>query len=87
MDKGIYEEPWFVYIARCGDGSLYVGISNNVERRIYEHNTTDKCRYTRFRKPLVLLHQELCSDYNTARKRENEVKRFSRQKKLALICR
>ncbi|MFH1202557.1 MAG: GIY-YIG nuclease family protein [Candidatus Omnitrophota bacterium] len=85
MAKVNYSKPWYVYIAECRDNTLYVGISINVEQRIHEHNTSNKCRYTRFRKPLILLHKELCENYNLARKRELEVKRFSRKKKLALI--
>ena len=64
---------------------MYVGIAQNAERRIKEHNTTNKCRYTRFRKPLKLIYKEVCLNYNAARKREIQVKKFSRKKKLALI--
>jgi putative endonuclease len=85
MNKNIYNTPWFVYIAECRDKALYVGIARDAKKRIKEHNTSDKCRYTRFRKPLDLIYQEVCPDYNSARKRELEVKRFSRKKKLALI--
>ena len=60
------------------------GIAKDVDKRINEHNTTKKCRYTRFRKPLKLIYQESCDDYNLARRRESEIKRFSRKKKLAL---
>lgn len=85
MDGSIYENPWHVYIAQCRDETLYVGIAIDVERRIAEHNTTNKCRYTRFRKPLKLAYQEICDGYHLARKREKEIKRFSRKKKLKLI--
>ena len=78
-------DKWYLYIARCRDSSLYVGITKDVERRIKEHNTTKKCRYTKFRKPVVLIHSEECGNYSMARKREAEVKKFSRKKKLALI--
>ena len=80
-----YDQAWFVYIAQCKDSSLYVGIALNVERRIHEHNNTQRCRYTRFRKPVTLLYKEPCKDYSSARKREKEIKRFSRNKKLSLI--
>ena len=85
MDKQIYDESWFLYIAECKNKTLYVGIAKNVDKRIKDHNTTNKCRYTRFRKPLILRYKELCFNYNTARKRELEVKKFSRKKKLELI--
>ena len=85
MDKIIYEKPWFVYIAECRDGTLYVGIAIDVNKRMQEHNTTNKCRYTRFRKPITLIYKEPCLNYNSARKRELEIKKFSRKKKLELI--
>ena len=81
----IYAEPWHVYIAECNDKTLYVGVARNAKRRIKNHNTTNKCRYTRFRKPLKMVYTEKCSNYNIARKRESEIKRFSRKKKLALL--
>ena len=84
-DKGIYSSVWFVYIAECRGGVLYVGITKDVSKRIEEHNSTKKCRYTRYRKPLILLYAEVSENYKIARKRELEIKRFSRKKKLALI--
>lgn len=86
MNKKIYNEQWFAYIAKCRDGRLYVGIAKDVSRRINEHNTTIKCRYTRYRKPVELLYKEKCTNYNIARKRELEIKRFSKKKKFALIA-
>lgn len=84
MDKRIYNEPWYVYIAQCRDKTLYVGVAKDANKRMQDHNNTNKCRYTRFRKPLILLYKELCENYNIARKREFEIKRFSRKKKLEL---
>jgi len=85
VNKGIYSGFWFVYIAECKDGTLYVGVAKDVNKRIKDHNSTNKCRYTRFRKPLTLVYKEYCENYNIARKREIEIKRFSRKKKLELI--
>jgi len=85
MDKNIYNEPWFVYIAECRDKTLYVGTAKDVGQRISDHNSTNKCRYTRFRKPLSLAYKELCINYGAARKREAQIKKFSRKKKLELI--
>lgn len=87
MNKGIYSELWFVYIAECRDKTLYVGTAKDAEKRITDHNNTNKCRYTRFRKPLILVYKELCADYATARKREAQIKKFSRKKKLELVNR
>ena len=85
MNKDIYNKPWFAYIAECRDGTLYVGVAIDVNQRIDDHNSTSKCRYTRFRKPIKLVYKEACLNYNTARKRENEIKKFSRKKKLAIV--
>ncbi|NQT28155.1 MAG: GIY-YIG nuclease family protein [Candidatus Omnitrophica bacterium] len=85
MSDNIYSKPWFVYIAECKDGTFYAGIAKDVDKRINVHNRTNKCRYTRFRKPLELKYKQMCSNYNTARKREREIKKFSREKKFALI--
>ena len=85
VGKSIYTQPWFVYIVQCQDKTLYVGIARDVLKRIRAHNTTNRCRYTRFRKPIVLLYKEVCENYNIARKKESELKRFSRKKKIALI--
>jgi putative endonuclease len=83
MDKGIYDNPWFVYIAECRNKTLYVGVAKDLNRRIEDHNA-NKCRYTMFRNPVKLVHKEMCQNYAMARKRESQIKRFSRQKKLAL---
>ena len=85
MKKGIYNSPWFVYIAECKDKTLYTGIALDAEKRIKAHNTTNQCRYTRFRKPLKLVYKEACTNQYLALKREKEIKDFSRQKKLVLI--
>ncbi|MBD3379148.1 MAG: GIY-YIG nuclease family protein [Candidatus Omnitrophica bacterium] len=83
--KNIYNEPWSLYIAECRDKTFYVGVARDVDKRIKEHNTTSKCRYTRYRKPITVKYKELCASYSVARKREAEVKKFSRKKKLDLI--
>ncbi len=85
MAKRIYKNPWFVYIAECGDKTLYVGIAIDVDKRIKVHNTTNRCRYTQFRKPIKLVYKEICSNHNQAWKREREIKSFPRNKKLDLI--
>ena len=64
LSKSIYNGHWNVYIARCNDNTLYTGIAMDVAERINEHNTTSKCRYTRARKPVVLLYQEICDGYS-----------------------
>ena len=81
MDAG---RDWFLYIVECRTKDLYVGIAKDVAKRIGLHNQGNACRYTKFRRPVALIYQELCGSYELARKREREVKKFSRAKKLAL---
>ena len=66
---------------------MYVGIAQNVEERVARHNKGLACRYTKYRLPVKLIYQEKCGDHKDARRREIEVKKFSRKKKLALILR
>ncbi len=77
---------YFVYILLCADGTLYVGSTNNIERRLLEHNTAKNgAHYTKIRRPVVLKYKEECIDYAHARTREAELKRMRRDQKLALI--
>ena len=85
MNKSIYNGSWNVYITRCNDKTLYTGIAIDVVGRVHEHNATSKCRYTRGRKPIVFIYQEICDSYSLARKREAQIKSLSRKNKLALI--
>jgi predicted GIY-YIG superfamily endonuclease len=72
---------WCVYMLRCADGSIYTGISNNVEERVKEHNTGRGAKYTRQRRPLILIYQEEQPDQSTARQREEQIKRWGKEKK------
>jgi putative endonuclease len=85
LSESIYNGSWYVYVAKCSDNTLYTGVAIDVVERIGEHNTTSKCRYTRGRKPIVLLYQEICGGYSLARKREAQIKSFSKSEKLRLI--
>ncbi|MDP8249213.1 MAG: GIY-YIG nuclease family protein [Candidatus Tritonobacter lacicola] len=76
---------WFVYIVKCRDGTLYTGITNNLEQRISEHNRGRGCRYTRGRRPVSLMYVEEFPDRSSALKRESSLKGLSRRKKLLLI--
>ncbi len=78
---------WFVYIVRCADDSLYTGITKNVVRRIQEHNNDDSlgAKYTKARRPVVLVHQEICMSRSAATKREIEIKKLSRKDKNILL--
>jgi putative endonuclease len=75
-----------VYILRCADGTLYTGSTNNVEKRLHEHNTSKAgAKYTRGRRPVELVYQETVASISQARKREAEIKRLSRAEKMHLV--
>lgn len=76
---------YFVYILRCGDGSLYTGITTDLERRLRQHNCGKGAKYTRSRLPVVLRYREGPMDKSAALRREMEIKKMPREKKLALI--
>jgi UV DNA damage endonuclease len=76
---------WFVYLLRCADGSLYTGITNDVPRRLEQHNAGTASRYTRSRLPVVLVYQEAQSTRSYALKREMAIKALSRQEKESMI--
>ena len=78
-------EPWFVYIAKCSDQTLYVGISNDVKKRIEKHNSGKGAQYTKGRTPLKLIYTEKHKNKSEARKREIQLKGWSRKKKLWLM--
>jgi putative endonuclease len=77
--------PWFLYILECGDGSLYTGISNNVEKRLTCHQSGKGAKYTRTHQPVKLMYVEKCGAQGKAMSREREVKRYPKKKKLALF--
>ena len=79
------EKKWYVYILRCGDGSLYTGITDDVLRRLEMHRSGKGAKYTRGRGPLELVYSECLENKSLALRRESAVKNLSRQEKLALI--
>ena len=76
---------WSVYILRCADGSLYTGVTNDLERRISQHNAGRGARYTRGRGPVTLAFSEPQPTHGAALQRELAIKKFSRAEKEALI--
>ena len=76
---------WSVYIAQCSDGSFYTGITNNLPKRIEQHNSGKGARYTRSRSPVTLVYDEPAMDRSQASKREHEIKAMSKQQKALLI--
>ncbi len=77
---------WTVYILLCADGSLYTGITNDLERRFAEHQAGKGAKYTKGRGPLRLVYQEDCEDRPQALKRENKIKALDKAAKLALVA-
>ena len=78
--------PYFVYILKCSDNTLYTGVAIDVDRRLQEHNNSDKgAKYTRARRPVKLVYQEKLQDRSCACKREYEIKQLNRKEKLRLI--
>jgi len=75
---------WYVYMLRCGDGSLYTGITDDVEKRLAVHRSGKGAKYTRGRGPLELVYTEEQPDKSAALRRETAIKRLTRKKKLQL---
>ncbi len=78
---------YYVYIVKCADDTLYTGIATQLDRRIEEHNSSDKgAKYTRVRRPVELVYSEEYPDRSTASRREYEIKKkMTRKDKLALV--
>ena len=77
---------WFVYVARCADGSLYCGIARDVAQRIAEHDAGTGARYTRGRGPLAVVLTRRCADKGRALRLEYAIKQLSRAQKEALLA-
>lgn len=79
------ESVWSVYILKCGDGTLYTGVTTDTARREKEHNSAKAgAKYTRARQPVKLIYKEACTDRSLAQKREAAIKKLSRKEKLLL---
>ena len=79
--------PWFVYVARCRDGSLYTGVTTDVPRRLAAHNLGRGAAYTRSRRPVALVHVEGATGRGAALRREYAIKQMTRREKLAMVGR
>jgi putative endonuclease len=79
-------EEWFVYVVRCADGTLYCGNTNDVQRRVREHNTSAKgAKYTRGRRPVSLARYWRAGTRSEANKAELRFKKLTREQKEAVI--
>ncbi|MDD5626421.1 MAG: GIY-YIG nuclease family protein [Patescibacteria group bacterium] len=77
---------YYTYILECADNSLYVGCTNNLKKRLQEHNQSKHgAHYTKIRRPVVLKHSEEYKTLKEARQREAEIKSWRRKRKLNLI--
>ena len=79
------EKKWYLYILRCGDGTLYTGITTDVQARFAQHQAGKGAKYTRGRGPLEVAYTEECEDHSAALKRELAVKALSREEKERMI--
>ena len=79
------ESKWYLYMLRCGDDSLYTGITTDVEKRLEDHRSGKGAKYTRGRQPLTLVYREECENHSHALRREIEIKKLTRGQKLQLI--
>jgi len=77
---------WYVYVARCADGTLYCGIARNVAQRIAAHDAGEGARYTRGRGPLCVVLVRRCGDKGRALRLEYSIKQLSRVQKEALVA-
>jgi len=77
---------YFVYILKCADNTLYVGSTNDLEKRVHQHNNSKNgAHYTKIRRPVKLVYSEMFETYGESRAREAEIKRMSRQEKITLL--
>ncbi|MDO7084339.1 GIY-YIG nuclease family protein [Pseudocolwellia sp. AS88] len=78
---------WYVYFLRCSDNSLYAGITTDLDRRVFEHNNSNKlgAKYTRVRRPVKLVYSEKQINRQAASKREYELKQLKKTAKESLV--
>jgi putative endonuclease len=78
---------WQIYIVRCNDNTLYTGITIDIDKRLEEHNSGKKgAKYTRSRRPVKLVYSEETSSRSKATKRELQIKKMTRIRKLTLVA-
>lgn len=77
---------YYVYIVRCSDGSLYTGQTNDLKKRLFDHNSSDfGAKYTKGRRPVELVYKEAYKSRSEALKREYEIKNLKKVLKESLI--
>jgi methylated-DNA-protein-cysteine methyltransferase-like protein len=83
--KGATSGGWRVYLLRCGDGSLYAGVTNDLPRRLAQHAAGTGARYTRSHLPVTLVYDEPARSRGEALRREAAIRRLTREQKQALV--
>lgn len=79
-------KQWYLYVVECSDGSLYCGITTDLQRRVLEHNTSPRgAKYTKSRRPVALTYYEQYPDRSLALKAEHSFKRLTRAQKVNRI--
>lgn len=78
-------QNWYVYIIKCADGTLYTGITNNLEKRIKQHNEGKGAKYTKGRGPVTLVKSFTCNSKGEALKLEYHIKQLSKEEKLNYV--
>jgi predicted GIY-YIG superfamily endonuclease len=81
----VKKDNWYVYLVECSDGSIYTGISNNVEARVKKHNSGKGAKYTKSRRPVYLKASCLYLNRSEASKAEYNFKRYTKDEKMNLI--
>jgi putative endonuclease len=77
---------WFLYVLKCNDGTLYTGVTTNIDRRLNEHNTSSKgAKYTKVRRPVKLVYWTEYQDRSSAQKAEYKFKQLTREQKEKVI--
>lgn len=77
---------YFLYILRCADTTLYTGITTDLDRRITEHNESEKwAKYTRIRRPVEIIYSESFENRSEASRREYEIKKMTKKDKEILV--
>jgi putative endonuclease len=76
---------WHVYMVRCNDNSLYTGLTNDLAARVAKHNSGDGAKYTRSRRPVYLVWSQKQKTASAARKREAEIKGWTKAEKEGLV--
>ncbi len=77
---------WFIYMLRCGNGDVYTGMTTDIACRLGEHQSKTGGRFTKLSQPVQIVYQECFENREEARRREVQLKAWSRRKKLALVA-